>query len=217
MNMLRIAIDGPSSAGKSTMAKLLSEKLNIDYIDTGAMYRAFALKILRSGTDCGDDAALAELLAGTDVDYRGGKVFLDGEDVSGFIRTPQVTEMASVSSAKPQVRAKLTATQQQMGRTRSLIMDGRDIGTTVLPDAEVKFFLNASPRMRAMRRALEYASKGLPCDVDQVQADIEARDYRDSHREASPLRKAEGAVEIDTSDMTVEQVVNLMLKYIDEI
>jgi len=209
--MLRIAIDGPSGAGKSTIAKLLAGELGIDYIDTGAMYRAIALKLFRTSTDPNDAAALAAMLASTDVDYEGGKVFLDGEDVSGLIRTPEVSEMASVSSAVPLVREKLVALQKAMGLRKSLIMDGRDIGTNVLKDcAEVKFFLTASPLIRAERRALEMRLKGQEPDEEALRKEIEERDYRDSHRAVNPLMQAEDAVLIDSSNMTIEEVVSEM-------
>ena len=215
--LLRIAIDGPSSAGKSTMAKRLAKDLAIDYIDTGAMYRALALKIFRTGIDPNNAEQLATLLATTDVDYAGGSIFLDGENVDAFIRTQEVSEMASVSSAIPAVREKLVAIQKAMGQRKSLVMDGRDIGTNVLKDvAEIKFFLTASSLVRAKRRALEYAEKGLPCNVEEVQKDLEARDYRDSHRETNPLKQADDAILIDSSDMNIEEVVTAMKEIIKE-
>ena len=213
--MLRIAIDGPSGAGKSTMAKLLAEKLGIDYIDTGAMYRALALKIFRTNTDPEDPAALAALLASTDVDYEQGKIFLDGEDVSSFIRTPEVSEMASVSSAIPAVREKLVALQKAMGQRKSLVMDGRDIGTNVLKDcAEYKFYLDASPAVRAERRALDMRMKGLEPDPEALRKEIEERDWRDSHRAVNPLMQAEDAIYIDSSDLTIDEVIAKMNGYI---
>lgn len=215
--LLRIAIDGPSGAGKSTMAKILAKDLNIDYIDTGAMYRAIALKIFRTGIDPNNAADLAKLLKETDVDYSKGSVFLDGENVDGFIRTQEVSEMASVSSAIPAVREKLVALQKAMGERKSLVMDGRDIGTNVLTGAECKFFLTASAHVRALRRAKEYEEKGLPCNVEQVEADIQTRDYRDSHRATNPLKQADDAVLIDSSDMTIGEVVDEMKKYIQKV
>ncbi|MCQ2552515.1 MAG: (d)CMP kinase [Clostridia bacterium] len=215
--LLRIAIDGPSGAGKSTMAKILAKDLNIDYIDTGAMYRAIALKIFRTGIDPNNAEDLAKLLKETDVDYSKGSVFLDGENVDGFIRTQEVSEMASVSSAIPAVREKLVALQKAMGERKSLVMDGRDIGTNVLTGAECKFFLTASAHVRALRRAKEYEEKGLPCNVEQVEADIQTRDYRDSHRATNPLKQADDAVLIDSSDMTIGEVVDEMKKYIQKV
>ncbi|MBR0416959.1 MAG: (d)CMP kinase [Firmicutes bacterium] len=212
----RIAIDGPAGAGKSTMAKLLAEKLGIDYIDTGAMYRAIALKLLRTGTDYHDEKALGKLLDTTDVDYYGGKVYLDGEDVSSLIRTPEVSSMASESSAVPAVRDKLGELQMAIAKKRSLLMDGRDIGTVIIPDAEFKFFLTASSRIRAYRRICEMREKGIECDLDQVEQEIQERDYRDSHRDYHPLKKADDAIEIDTSDLKISDVVDKMMEIINE-
>ena len=212
--MIRIAIDGPAGAGKSTMAKLLAKELNIDYIDTGAMYRAIALKLLRSGTDYEDAEALRAVLDSTDVDYYGGSVYLDGECVDGFIRTPEVSEVASASSAKLDVREKLVALQKAMGQKRSLVMDGRDIGTNVLTDAEYKFYLDASVGVRARRRALEMEAKGQTVDIAEVEADIASRDWRDMHREHNPLKQAEDAVYVDTSDLSISEVIDVLKSYI---
>ena len=212
----RIAIDGPAGAGKSTMAKALAERLSIDYIDTGAMYRAVALKLLKTGVDYEDGDALEKLLKGTDVDYCGGRVYLDGEDVSSVIRTPEVSDMASKSSAVPAVRDKLGELQMAIAKKRSVIMDGRDIGTVIIPDAEFKFYLNASSRIRAYRRVCEMREKGIDCDLDSVEQEIKERDYRDSHRDYHPLMKADDAVEIDTSDMKISEVVEKMMEIINE-
>ena len=205
--MIRIAIDGPAGAGKSTIAKRIALELGIDYVDTGAMYRAMALKLLRTGTDYNDAEALAAVLADTDVDLDGGRVLLDGENVAGLIRTPEVSAMASESSAVLAVREKLVALQKAMAQKKSLVMDGRDIGTNVIPDAEYKIFLTASPLVRARRRALEMEAKGMEVDFDKLVEEINERDWRDSHREHNPLKKADGAVEVDTSDMTIDEVV----------
>ena len=213
--LLRIAIDGPAGAGKSTMAKLLAEKLKIEYIDTGAMYRAIALKLFRTGTDCNDAEALQKLLDSTDVDFENGHVTLDGEDVNAFIRTQEVSEMASVSSAIKAVRNKLDTLQKDMAQRKSLVMDGRDITTVVIPNAEVKFYLTASVAERARRRAAEMELKGEPCDIEQIEKEIEVRDYRDSHRENSPLMIADDAIVIDSSDLSVEEVVEKMMGYIE--
>ena len=212
----RIAIDGPAGAGKSTMAKLLAANLGIDYIDTGAMYRAIAVKLIRTATDYNDAKALARLLETTDVDYYGGCVYLDGEDISSLIRTQEVSNMASESSAVPAVRDKLGELQMSIAKKRSLIMDGRDIGTIIIPDAEYKFYLNASSRIRAYRRLCELREKGVDCDLDAIEEEIRERDYRDSHRDYHPLKKADDAVEIDTSDLTIAQVVNKMMEYINK-
>jgi len=215
-NMIRVAIDGPAGAGKSTMAKILAEKLGIDYIDTGAMYRALAVKILKTGVDYHDEKALGELLSSTDVDYYGGKVYLDGEDVSGIIRTPEVSSMASESSAVPAVRDKLGELQMAISKKRSLLMDGRDIGTIIIPDAEFKFYLNASSRIRAYRRYCEMREKGEEANLDQIEEEIKERDYRDSHRDYHPLKKADDAIEIDSSDLTINQVVDMMMQIISK-
>ena len=214
MGILRIAVDGPAGAGKSTIAKLVAKKLGIDYIDTGAMYRAIALKLFRTGTDYNDPAALAELLENTDVDFSGGSIYLDGENVDGYIRTQEVSEMASASSAVQAVRDKLVALQQAMGRRKSLIMDGRDIASKVFPDAELKFYVTASSQVRAERRALDMAALGQPCDVDQIREEIEARDYRDMHRANSPLIKVDDAVVIDTSHSSLEETLEEVMGYI---
>ena len=215
MSIVRIAMDGPAGAGKSTIAKRVARELGIDYIDTGAMYRAFALKILRTGTDLKDADALAALLKDTDVDYAGGSIFLDWENVDGLIRTQEVSEMASVSSAVQAVRDKLVAAQQAMGKRKSLVMDGRDIGSKVFPDAELKFYITASSRVRAERRAIDMELAGQPCDVDQIQKEIETRDYRDMHRANSPLVKVADAIEIDTSDASLEESVAEVMGHIN--
>jgi cytidylate kinase len=227
-----VAIDGPSGAGKSTIAKAAAGALGIDYIDTGAMYRAVALKILRNGialpeggaglgadadSDAGSGAggaalslALAPLnamLSETVVDLDGGSTLLDGEDVSGLIRTPEVTMMASKCSALPVVRAKLVALQRDMGAKKSVIMDGRDIGSNVFPNARFKFFITASPQVRAGRRHLEMLGKGVDARYADVLADIEKRDFNDSHRAVNPLVKTDDAIEIFTDDMGIEEVL----------
>lgn len=214
--VIRIAVDGPSGAGKSTIAKKVAQKLKIDYIDTGAMYRAVAYKILSDGISLEDSEALNQLLAETDVDLSGGEVLLNGTPLGDKIRTPEVTKMASACSAIPMVRAKLVALQQAMGRKKSVIMDGRDIGTNVLTDAEYKFFLTASAHERALRRCKELLEKGQDVTLEQVERDIVQRDKNDSERELNPLRKAEDAKEIDSTSMTIEQVVAAILKDVDE-
>ena len=212
--MIRIAIDGPAGAGKSTMAKLLAKDLGIDYVDTGAMYRAIALKLVRTNTDYNDADALASMLAETDVDLDGSRVLLDGEDVSGFIRTPEVSMMASKSSAVLAIREKLVALQRAIGHKKSVVMDGRDIATNVLTDAEYKFYLTASAKVRAERRALELREKGMDVDLAEIEKDIIQRDYQDMNREHNPLKKADEAIEIDSSDMTIEEVVAFMKQHI---
>ena len=210
-----VAIDGPAGAGKSTIAKQLAQRIGADYIDTGAMYRAVALKLLRTGTDYNDPEALQTMLDAMDVDFSQGKTILDGEDVSGLIRTPEISALASPSSGVPAVRYKLTALQQAMGKRKSIVMDGRDIGTVVFPDADFKFFLTASADERARRRTEEMRAKGQEADFETIRADIIQRDYQDSHRAFRPLQKAEDAVEIDSTDMSIDSVVDTMMAFIE--
>ena len=210
-----VAIDGPAGAGKSTIAKRLAQRIGADYIDTGAMYRAVALKLLRTGTDYNDPEALQTMLDAMDVDFSQGKTILDGEDVSGLIRTPEISALASPSSGVPAVRYKLTALQQTMGKRKSIVMDGRDIGTVVFPDADFKFFLTASADERARRRTEEMRAKGQEADFETIRADIIQRDYQDSHRAFRPLQKAEDAVEIDSTDMSIDSVVDTMMAFIE--
>jgi cytidylate kinase len=225
--IFRIAIDGPSGAGKSTIAKRIAAQLGIDYIDTGAMYRAVALKLLDAGVDAvTDPAALTDLLAETTVDFDKGLILLDGEDLSGLIRTPEVTAEASRSSAVPQIREKLVALQRGMGDVKSIVMDGRDIGTNVFKDAEYKFYMTASAEERARRRfaELEDAASGQKSaagntnyreSYEEVLAAIKKRDYDDSHRALNPLKKADDAIEIDTDGLTIEEVTDKILSEIN--
>lgn len=207
-----IAIDGPAGAGKSTIAKTLAKELGYVYVDTGAMYRAMAYFFLQRGIDPNDEAAIAAAAAEADVTirYENGaqQVFLNGENVTGSLRTEQVGNMASVTSVYPAVRTKLVALQQKLAKTTDVIMDGRDIGTCVLPDAQVKIYLTASVQTRADRRYKELVEKGEPADLNQIAADIEQRDYRDMHREMSPLRQADDAVLVDSSGMSIDEVVD---------
>lgn len=211
---MRIAIDGPSGAGKSTIAKKVAEKLNIDYIDTGAMYRAVAFQIVSGSVDIKDEQSFSAMLKETDIDLSGGEVLLNGVVLGDRIRTPEVTKMASLCSALPAVREKLAALQRGMGQKKSVVMDGRDIGTNILTDAEYKFFLTASAHERAMRRYREMREKGQDVTPEQVERDILERDHNDSTREMNPLRKAEDALEIDSTAMSVDQVVNKILERI---
>jgi cytidylate kinase len=213
-NKIRIAIDGPSGAGKSTIAKRVARLLGIDYIDTGAMYRAIGLAILQNGIGLGDQEALKRLLAETEIDFTGGNTVLDGVIVNDRIRTPEVSKMASDCSALPEVREKLVALQKKMGQTKSIVMDGRDIGTNVLADAEYKFFMTASAAERAKRRWLELSEKGEAADLAQVEADIVQRDHNDSSRQLNPLKKADDALELDTTGMTVEEVTQKILEVV---
>ncbi|MCD7715983.1 MAG: (d)CMP kinase [Lachnospiraceae bacterium] len=211
-----IAIDGPAGAGKSTIAKLAAKELSFIYVDTGAMYRTIALGLLRDSVDIENEAELLAALDKIEVGIRyvdqEQHVYLNGEDVSPLIRTEQVSDMTSRSSANPQVRAKLTALQRDLAARENVIMDGRDIGTEILPNAELKIFLTASVETRAQRRYLEQAAKGGSYTQEEIEQDIRERDYRDSHRETAPLRQAEDAILIDSSDMTIEEVVQEILR-----
>ena len=215
-----IAIDGPAGAGKSTIAKKLAAELGYVYIDTGAMYRAMAYYFLTNNIKAEDESAISEACKRVEVSisYENGTqhVWLNGTDISDKIRTEEVGNMASSTSVYPVVRTKLVELQQQLAKKTDVIMDGRDIGTVVLPDANVKIFLTASSRIRAQRRYDELTEKGIECDLDAIEKDIIERDYRDMHRETSPLKKAEDAVELDTSDLDIDGVVDAMKKIIDE-
>ncbi len=212
MKKNQIAIDGPAGAGKSTIAKMIAAELGWIYVDTGAMYRAMALYFDRSGTDVNDEAAIDRDVDGAVVELaveNGTQVVrLNGEDVSTTIREQRIGELASWTSRYGSVRAKLTELQRVMAEEQPVIMDGRDIGTTVLPDAGLKIYLTASPSVRAKRRYDELKEKGTPdLDLAAIEQEIIARDEQDMNREISPLRKADDAVEVDTSDMTIEEVV----------
>lgn len=211
-DMIRIAVDGPSGAGKSTIAKAVAQKLSIDYIDTGAMYRAIGYKMLKEGISVDDLAGIQNLLDTTEIDFSEGDTILDGQVVNDLIRTPEISKQASRCSAVAIVRKKLVDLQQKMGQAKSVVMDGRDIGTVVFPDAEYKFFITASPEERAKRRYKELLNKGQKVDYEQVLADITARDYNDSTRDVTPLRKAEDAIEVDTTNMSIEEVIDYICK-----
>ncbi|MEG1930939.1 MAG: (d)CMP kinase [Anaerovorax sp.] len=212
--MMRIAIDGPSGAGKSTIAKNLAKSLQVDYIDTGAMYRAVAYKIIQQNVDIQDESHLKNLLDTTEIDFFNGNIILDGQVINDEIRTPEISEMASKCSSRQEVREKLVELQRNMGEKKSIIMDGRDIGTNVLPNAQFKFFLTASSAERAKRRWLELVEKGENVTVDQVEAQIIQRDHTDMTRALNPLKKAHDAVEIDTTGMSVLQVTEKLLTQI---
>lgn len=210
--MIRIAIDGPGGAGKSTIAKKVAKALDIDYIDTGAMYRAVGYKIVRDNIDMYDEAALKAMLDATDIDFSGGSTILDGEDISDRIRTQEISRKASECSALAPVRAKLVELQKKMGSTKSVIMDGRDIGTVVLKDAELKIYLTASAEERAHRRHRELLLKGEDISYEKVLADMQERDYNDMHREITPLRRADDAIELDTTGMSIDEVTEYILR-----
>jgi len=213
---VRIAIDGPGGAGKSTIAMAVAKALQIDYIDTGSMYRAVALKILNEGIDLADESALGEMLDRTDIDFSKGNIYLDGEAINDKIRTPEISTMASACSALPIVRQKLVALQRKMGESKSIIMDGRDIGTNVLPQAEYKFFLTASPEERARRRTLELQEKGQDVSYKDVLADIEKRDFQDSNRALNPLKQAEDAILVNTTGIPLDESIQIILSHINE-
>ena len=209
--IFQIAIDGPSGAGKSTVAKEVAKALGIEYVDTGAMYRAFGLKLLKSGAKMVEDDNLKEILSKTDIDFQDGKVYLDGDDVSSLIRTNEVSKAASDCSAFKSVRVKLVEIQQGLGKKKSIIMDGRDICTVVLKDAKYKFYLTASPEERANRRFKELQEKGDNTPYEEILQKINERDYNDTHRDVDPLRKADDATLIDSSNMTKDEVVNFIV------
>lgn len=214
---MQVAIDGPASAGKSTVAKMVANKLGYVYIDTGAMYRACTLIARDHQLDYSDEQALCAQLNQSKIELKSldgeQKVFVDGKDVSLEIRTPEITKNVSQVSALKQIREKMVELQRQMAAESNVVMDGRDIGTTVLPNAEVKIFLTASAHSRAKRRMLDWQQKGIKADktLAEIEADIEQRDYLDSHREISPLQQAADAKLLDTTNMTIEEVLDAIL------
>ena len=211
-----IAIDGPAGAGKSTIARRVAKELSFIYVDTGAMYRAMALYLLRREVNRDDTEQIGNICqdAEISIEYQNGEqiVLLNGENVNSYLRTEEVGNMASVSSAVPRVREKLLSLQRKLAKDMSVVMDGRDIGTTILPNADVKIYLTASSLTRARRRYLELQEKGTVCNLDDIQKDIEERDQRDMNREISPLRQAKDAVLVDSSDLTIQQVVDRILQ-----
>ena len=209
--MIRIAIDGPGGAGKSTIAKLVGDKLGLEYIDTGAMYRAVGLKLNREGIKTDDLISISNILEETSIDFVNGKIILDGDDVSDIIRTQEISKLASIYSQIPEVRSKLVDIQRKIAAGKSVIMDGRDIGTNVLTDAELKIFLTADSMVRARRRYDEFRSKGIKANLDDIHEEIKDRDYKDMNRKLNPLVQAEDAVMLDTSDMTIDEVVNTIV------
>ena len=215
-----VAIDGPAGAGKSTIAKMIAKKMSYIYVDTGAMYRAMALYLLRNQVPAEDAEQISKGCRNADITirYENGEqvVYLNGENVNGLIRTPEAGVMASAVSVYSQVRTKMVELQQALAESTSVVMDGRDIGTVVLPKAEVKIYLTASSAVRAKRRFDELVAKGMECDLAQLQKEIEERDYRDMNREVSPLKKAEDAVELDTSELSIEEVVAAMQQIVNE-
>ena len=209
--MIRIAIDGPGGAGKSTIAKLVGDKLGLEYIDTGAMYRAVGLKLNHKGIKPDDLISISNVLEETTIDFVNGKIILDGDDVSDIIRTQEISKFASIYSQIPEVRSKLVDIQRRIAAGKSVIMDGRDIGTNVLTDAELKVFLTADSMVRARRRYEELRSKGVNANLDDIHEEIKDRDYQDMNRKLNPLVQAEDAIRLDTSDMTIDEVVNTIV------
>ena len=210
----RVAIDGPSGAGKSTIAKAVAKALQIDYIDTGAMYRAIGYKMKMTGVPLDDMEAVQTMLDSTEIDFREGNIYLDGTIVNEEIRLPEMSMMASSCSQIPAVREKLVQLQRAMGERKSVIMDGRDIGTNVLKDAEYKIYLTASAEERAQRRFAELQAKGETQSYESVLEDIRQRDHNDMTRALNPLRKAEDAIEVDTTGMDIQQVTDEVLPII---
>lgn len=213
--MKSIAIDGPAGAGKSTIAKRVAEKLGFIYVDTGAMYRAMALYFLRQNIPGNEEERVSEACKEIEVSlaYEMGEqqVLLNGENVNSFIRTEEVSRMTSDTSKYPKVREKLLDLQRNLAKTQNVIMDGRDIGTCVLPDADLKVYLTASSAERARRRYKEQVERGISCDLEQIEKDIIARDEQDMNRKIAPLKKAEDAILVDASDMTIEEVVEKLI------
>ena len=219
--MYSIAIDGPAGAGKSTIAKTIAKKLEFIYVDTGAMYRAMALYFIRNGIDPLDEnainAACADVHVGIAYENGAQQVLLNGENVTGLIRTEEVGNMASKTSAYPTVRDTLLDLQRDLAKKADILMDGRDIGTNVLPDADLKIYLTASSEIRARRRYNELIEKGEKADLAQIEKDIIIRDKQDMERKIAPLKKAEDAVLVDSSDMTIEEVVECILEEFEKV
>lgn len=217
MENIQIAIDGPAGAGKSTISKLLAEKLNINYINTGAMYRALTLKCIRENIDVMDQLKVAELCSQTDIDFRDNIIYLDGENVGHLITSKEVNQNVSNVAKIIDVRLSMVEKQRAISSDKSVILDGRDVGTYIFPDTKYKFYLNASADERGKRRYLEMKSRGEDVNLEQITDEIIRRDLIDSSREFAPLVKAEDAIEIDTSHMTIEEVVECLIKKIKEL
>ena len=212
-----IAIDGPAGAGKSTIAKKVADRLGYIYIDTGAMYRAFTYELLISSISLSDIEEITKVLEKTNIEFKNNEIFLNNLNVTNEIRSKNVTANVSAVSAIPQVREKLVNLQRKIASENNSILDGRDIGTVVFPNAELKIFLTASVKIRALRRYNELIAKDKNIDINEIEAEIEKRDKLDSSRETSPLIKAADAIEIDTSDLSIDEVANTILKLAEEI
>ena len=214
---INIAIDGPAGAGKSTIAKLVAKEKGFIYVDTGAMYRAIALYLIRNNVALDDSESMVRFASQAEVSikYVDGQqqVILNGENVNGLIRTEEVSKMASVSSAVPEIRTMLLELQRKLARENDVVMDGRDIGTNILPNAQYKIFLTASAEERANRRYKELVERGEECDYEKIKADIIERDERDSNRATAPLKQAEDAILVDSSNMTIDEVAKTIIDY----
>lgn len=213
---INIAIDGPSAAGKSTIADILASKLGYTHLDTGAMYRSIAYEAIKEGIALDDEVRVVEMINRIDLDMKeDGRIFLNGEEISSYIRTNEISMGASDVSKLKEVRKALVAMQQRIASKGGYILDGRDIGTVVLTDAPVKIYMIASAEARARRRVIQNKEKNIDGDYETILEDIKKRDYQDSHRENSPLKKADDAVEIDTSDMTIDEVVDKVMSLVN--
>ena len=216
-----LAIDGPAGAGKSTIAKEVAKRLNFIYVDTGAMYRAVGLYYINKKIDVTNEEEVNKEIDNINVEVKilddGIKLFLNGEDVTDKIRTPEVSDSASKVSVHKLVRERMVAMQQEIAKKNNIVMDGRDIGTVVLPNADLKIYLTASVEERANRRYKEYIDKGEEADLEQIKKDIEERDYRDMHRDISPLREAEDAVHLDSTGMAIEEEISYIMDFVDSI
>ncbi len=213
----KIAIDGPAGAGKSTIARRTAGILGFVYVDTGALYRTLAVYFLKNGIDWKDEDATGRACDDISIEIRYDdsglqRMILNGEDVTGLLRTEEVSEVSSVTSAYPKVREALLGLQRDLAERSNVILDGRDIGTVVLPEAQTKIFLTASPKVRALRRYKELRERGTECDLEEIEKDITERDDRDSHRAVAPLKCAEDAICIDSSDMTIEEVTDAIIE-----